>query len=227
MLLSPSLHSRRQHLSRRLLTRQYLTITLAQAAVFLVRITKAPQTVQAALKVDNAVISHYLQMSIDLLESADLSETRLGTNLAKTLRDVGRAAGIPGLGRDDVPDETSIERRGDERPQTTSGPTPAPTFDFNVPALATGNQPSLGDFFQSQDELDLSYLLGLTREGDGSLLQNGGDWSNNNSGNSAMFPDFGFGMGAMGTGPPSSSWNGTLDGLGTVFGFPEDSHGPE
>jgi hypothetical protein len=86
---------------------------------------------------------------------------------------------------------------------------------------------SLGDFFQSQDELDLSYLLGLTREGDGTLLQNGGDWANSNSGNPALFTDFGFGMGGMGTGPPSSSWNGTLDGLGTVFGFPEDNHGAE
>jgi len=166
-------------------------------------------------------------MSIDLLESADLSETRLGSNLAKTLRDVGRAAGIPGLGRDDVPDETSIERGGDERPETTTGPTPAPTFDFNAPGFAAGNEPSLGDFFQSQDELDLSYLLGLTREGDVTLLQNGGDWSNNNSRNSALFPDFGFGTGGMGTGPPSFSWNGTLDGLGTVFGFPQDNHGAE
>ena len=166
-------------------------------------------------------------MSIDLLESSDLSETRLGTNLAKTLRDVGRAAGISGLGRDDASDETSVERRGDERPQANTGATPAPTFDFNVPTFATGNQPNLGDFFQSQDELDLSYLLGLSREGDGTLLQNGADWSNSNSGNPGLFPDFGFGMGGMGTGPPSSSWNGTLDGLGTVFGFPEDSHGAE
>lgn len=166
-------------------------------------------------------------MSIDLLESADLSETRLGSNLAKTLRDVGRAAGISGLGRDDVPDDTSIERRGDERPQATFGPTPAPTFDFNPPAFASGNPSSLGDFFQSQDELDLSYLLGLTREGDGMLLQNGGDWSNSNPGNPALFTDFGFGMGGMGTGPPPSSWNGTFDGFGTVFGFPEDNHGAE
>jgi hypothetical protein len=210
-----------------LLTSQYLTITLAQAAVFLVRITKAPQTVQAALKVDNAVISHYLQMSIDLLESSDLSETRLATNLAKTLRDVGRAAGVSGVGREDVPDEAPIGRRGNEPPQANTGSTPAPTFDFNVPASTAGNPASLGDFFQSQDELDLSYLLGLSREGDGTLLQNPGDWSNSNPGNTSLFPDFGFGMGGMGTGHPSSSWNGTLDGLGTVFGFPDDSHGAE
>lgn len=162
-------------------------------------------------------------MSIDLLELSDLSETRLGTNLAKTLRDVGRAAGVSSVGKEDVPDEVSSERRGTDRPLVNAGPTPAPLFDLSIPNMSAGDHPSLEDFFQSQNELDLSYLLGLTRDGDGP----GGNWSANTPGNVASFSDFGFTTGSMGSGAPISSWNGTLDGLGTVFGFPEDSHGAE
>ena len=44
--------------------------------------------------VDHSVVGHYLRMSVDLLESADLSETKLATFLARTIRDVSRAAGI-------------------------------------------------------------------------------------------------------------------------------------
>jgi hypothetical protein len=178
----------------------------------LVRITKAPQTVQAALK-------------IDLLELSDLSETRLGTNLAKTLRDIGRAAGVSGVGKDDAQDDIPQDRRGDERPPIITGSTPAPMFDVNMPNFNAGNPPNLEDFFQSQNELDLSYLLGLPTDGDRSLLPDGGNWSNNNPGNLASFTDFGFAMGGMGQGASSSTWNGTLDGLGTVFGYPEENHG--
>lgn len=201
-----------------------MTITLAQAAVFLVRITKAPQTVQAALKVDNAVIAHYLQMSIDLLESSDLSETRLGTNLAKTLRDVGRAAGMPGLAKEDSRIEIPVEHRRDENTSVNTGLTPAPVFEFDAQTFSAGNATGLQDLFQSQNELDLSYLLDFTRDGD---LQNNLNWSTYNSGNAASFADFGFAMGGIGPSVPNSIWNGTLDGLGTVFGYPEDNQGAE
>jgi hypothetical protein len=200
-----------------------LTITLAQAAVFLVRITKAPQTVQAALKVDTAVISHYLQMSIDLLESSDLSETRLGTNLAKTLKEVGRAAGLLGSSSDDVQDDVSAERRVNAQPSVNMAFTPAPAFNINMPTFSTGEPPNLENFFQSDNGLDLSYLLGLSREGDGTLLQEDGNWSSSNFGNVASFTDFGFG--GVGTGNSSSNWNGNLDGFGNVFGYQNDSHG--
>lgn len=166
-------------------------------------------------------------MSIDLLELSDLSETRLGTNLAKTLRDIGRAAGVSGVGKDDAQDDIPQDRRGDERPPIITGSTPAPMFDVNMPNFNAGNPPNLEDFFQSQNELDLTYLLGLPTDGDRSLLPDGGNWSTNNTGNLASFTDFGFAMGGMGQGASSSTWNGTLDGLGTVFGYPEENHGTE
>lgn len=166
-------------------------------------------------------------MSIDLLESSDLSETRLGTNLAKTLRDVGRAAGMPHVSKDDdVSAEPPPECRGKDRSRPHSGSTPAPIFDFNVPTL-TGNPPSLEEFFQSQNELDLSYLLSLTRDSDGTLFQNDGNWSTSNIGNTAPFGDLDFAMAGAGTGRglANSSWNGNVDGLGTQFQFNEDSAG--
>lgn len=81
----------------RLTFEQYLTITLAQAAVFLIRITKSPASVQAVVNLDPSVVAHYLTMAVTLLETADLSETRLSTYLAKTIREISRAAGITGL----------------------------------------------------------------------------------------------------------------------------------
>lgn len=190
--------------------------------MFLVRITQAPQTIQATLKVEKAVISHYLQMSIDLLESSDMSETRLGTNLAKTLREDGRVAGASGLVNDNVQDKQPAEGGREEHNLFNTGTTPAPTFDFSVPTLPTNYE----DIFQAQTELDLSYLLGLTRDNnDGTFSQNGGNWSFNNSGNVASLNDLGFAMNGVGGGNlnPNQSWNGTIDGLDTVFGFGEDN----
>ena len=161
-------------------------------------------------------------MSIDLLESSDLSETQLGSNLAKTLRDVGRAAGVSGGGKDDLQDETHVERREEERPLVNMGSTPAPIFDLNMPTFNTGNSQSLENFFLSDNELDLSYLLGLTRDGDGTHLQDDGSWSMNNAG---TFTNFGLSTGGLGSEVPNSNWNGALDGLGTVFGYPEDNYG--
>lgn len=165
-------------------------------------------------------------MSIDLLELSDLSETGLGTNLAKTLREVGRAAGVVGSNKDEIPDETSVERRGNDRPLVNMGSTPAPIFDISMPIFTAGNTSSLDDFFQSQNELDLSYLLGLSREGDGALLQSGGNWGNGTPGNGTL-NEFGFAMGGLGSGVSTSNWNESLDGLGGVFGFSQDSHGHE
>lgn len=156
-------------------------------------------------------------MSIDLLESSDMSETRLGTHLAKTLKEHGCAVGVPGVGKDTVPDKQPVERGQEQHNPANTATTPAPAFDFSVPALPTDYQ----DIFQAQNELDLSYLLGLTRDNEGTSLQNGGDWSINNPGNLASYSDLGFAMGDMGQGSTNEGWNGTIDGLDTVFGFGE------
>lgn len=49
-------------------------------------------------------------MSIDLLESGDLSETRISTYLAKTIRDISRAAGITGIGSATYDDPDAVDR---------------------------------------------------------------------------------------------------------------------
>lgn len=46
------------------------------------------------------MVTHYLKMSIEVLASSDLSETRLSSHLARTLHNISRAAGIP-VGDDD------------------------------------------------------------------------------------------------------------------------------
>lgn len=68
------------------LTLQYITITLAQAAIFLVRLNHAIAVVRNVIQIDTSVIAHFLRMSVDLLEQAELSETRVSTYLAKTIR---------------------------------------------------------------------------------------------------------------------------------------------
>lgn len=183
--------------------------------MFLIRITQAPQSIQGALKVEKPVISHYLQMSIDLLESSDMSETRLGTNLAKTLREYGRAVETSGVAKEDAQETAPVEVRHEEHNPTNPTITPVPAFEFNVPAVPNEYQ----EVFQPQNELDLSYLLGLTRDNEGTFLQNNGHWSFNSSGNGPPFSDQGFAMGGLGEGSATQGWNGTIDGLDTVFEF--------
>ena len=71
-----------------------MTMAFAQAAVFLIRLTKASPFVQQVVSLDPAVVSHYLTMSVDLLELGDMSETRLSTYFARTIRGIARAAGL-------------------------------------------------------------------------------------------------------------------------------------
>ncbi|WVR05443.1 hypothetical protein IAU60_002459 [Kwoniella sp. DSM 27419] len=191
----------------------YLTITLAQSAVFLVRIAKAPPAVQRITSIDPSVIAHYLKMSIDLLEAGELSETKLSTYLAKTIRDIARAAEIGGFGR------TESEDSGDSRPPSAhASMPPQPDVASNAPDL-TGFE--IDSFMGFENQLDLNYLLGLP--GDNSLLlapstngqaSNGdttpllsgaGGFANSNTngvlGLTASTPDFNefsFGMGGMG-----------------------------
>ncbi|ORX33857.1 hypothetical protein BD324DRAFT_206404 [Kockovaella imperatae] len=90
----------------------YITIALAQSAVFLIRISKAPEPVRKVVDVDLSVVAHYLKMSVDLLESADVTEIRLPTFLAKTIRDIASAAGMTALGPSAWDVEKSEKRLG-------------------------------------------------------------------------------------------------------------------
>ncbi|WVW86534.1 hypothetical protein I302_108583 [Kwoniella bestiolae CBS 10118] len=77
----------------------YITMSLAQAAVFLIRIhilppdPEPPSSGDPCLG-DRAVLSHYIRTAIDLLERTDQSETRNSTYLAKVCRDLCVVAGL-------------------------------------------------------------------------------------------------------------------------------------
>lgn len=79
-------------------------MAFAQAAVFLIRLTKASPTIHQVVALDPAVASHYLTMSVDLLELGDKSETRLSTYFARTIRGISCAAGLA-IRPDDVREE--------------------------------------------------------------------------------------------------------------------------
>jgi hypothetical protein len=164
-------------------------------------------------------------MSIDLLESSDMSETRLGTDLAKTLRELGCAAAVSGFDKNDVQEEIPLESTRDEDEVPNMGPTPAPLFDFSGPNLRTGNTPGLEEFFQAQNDLDLSYLLGLSRNAEGAFLQDSGSWFTNNTGTAAPFGEFGGTVGGRGPSIHEPTWDGTFDNLENVFGFLDNQQG--
>lgn len=68
----------------------YLTISLSTAAVFLIRLHKTPN----ATGLNSGVTAHYLKMAVASLENSDQSETKLGVYLARTIREISRAAGF-------------------------------------------------------------------------------------------------------------------------------------
>jgi hypothetical protein len=167
---------------------------LAQAAVFLIQITTAPVAVQAVLGVDNAVLTHYWKMSVEILESSDMSETRLGSYLAKTIREIGRKTGV------------------DEQTEAFD---PHSLFSANyLPVADSGalndDVFNIEDFFLGQADFDLKYLLGLPSDGE-SFLQDGtggaGFSGDATSGTEAMS-----GMGQR--------WSG--QGIQTLMGFAHD-----
>lgn len=134
-------------------------------------------------------------MSVDLLEQGDLSETRLSTYLAKTIRDISRAAGItvPGLEPADAVDSAEVAHgsyapfgfaqlgngaangldggNGFNGSQTdinghdAGGGAGAGQGADAAMSGALGTDTStafdLDGFFQVENSLDLSYLLGL------------------------------------------------------------------
>ncbi|WWC89732.1 uncharacterized protein L201_004657 [Kwoniella dendrophila CBS 6074] len=169
----------------------YLTITLAQAAVFLVRIAKSSSTIHSILNIELSVISYYLKMSTDLLEIGDMSETRLSTYLAKTIRDISRAAEIGGFGQSDIHRSNNKENvlfKGVESRATSPG-----NIDDNSILPITSNSVTedpnndwstfeMDSFLQFENQLDLGYLLGLPGDDNNSdLLPQLSTFSNNNN----------------------------------------------
>ncbi|WVQ78436.1 hypothetical protein IAT38_000522 [Cryptococcus sp. DSM 104549] len=171
----------------------YLTITLAQAAVFLVRIAKASPTVRSMSAIEPSVIAHYLKLAIGLLEAGELSETRLSTYLAKTIRDIARAAEIGGMGPPGPSESApgSVHEGEGERSRPSSahgnaagpsasgtttnpqpganGSTPLPTSGLTDPAAANTDPLAfdMDSFLQFESQLDLGYLLGLPGDSPG------------------------------------------------------------
>ena len=231
---------------------QYLTIALAQAAVFLIRISNAPESVRKVVNVDLSVVAHYLKMSVDLLESSDVTEVRLPTFLAKTIREIAVAAGITSLGTSAYDEEKpekrssnpsapdfSLDHATSTGVQTSSSPivglgaalpglTPHPSAAPNPGA--NGDAPDFADPFSDRQMFDLSSLLGLPGD-------NGAQGENNNFGHGEMFhfgpqdgymSEFGFGMGSL------AGLNGLggltdMGNLGNVapLGMGEDTVSPE
>jgi len=178
--------------------------------------TKAPESAQTVVGVESSVVAHYLRMSVDLLESADVSETRMSTYLAKTIKDLSRAAGILNIGNASAPTPAPAVVVAKEDEQITKN-TDIPLFD---PTLgfedgSNGNVDAGGfnmdDFFQLENELDLSYLLGLPGDNGNAGTQGG-----LNYGTGGFTGEFGFGMGGMGVGPTPNM------GLGMGMGFFND-----
>lgn len=153
---------------------QNLTITLGQAAVFLLRLVKAAPAVQSVLATEPSVLLHYLRMAIDSLESADLSETRLSTHLASCIRDISRRAGLSGIAGQA---QTAMGTEHDDGPMNGSNVAPAtaisPTLSL---AHATNGTTSRGAKTldagsDKEGHDDLSRLLGLPGDGPSSATR--------------------------------------------------------
>jgi hypothetical protein len=176
---------------------QYMTITLAQAAVFLIRVNRAAPSIRAVANLDPSVAAHYLKMSVNVLESSDMSETRLSTYLAKTIRDISRAAGISGM--------SPLPRHPDLEAQSKyTLPPLVPDGSGIVPEALNVNR-----LLQVDDQFDLGYLLGLPGDGNAVLAPGllggmAGGLGNGIGGTVGGLEneynwEFGFGMGGLGS----------------------------
>ncbi|KAJ5979535.1 hypothetical protein N7501_002877 [Penicillium viridicatum] len=139
----------------------YMTMAFAQAAVFLIRLTKASPLVQQVVSLDPTVVSHYLTMSVDLLELGDISETRLSTYFARTIRGISRAAGLA-IRPDDSTTTAGVawDGRGDQ-PYV-------PEQSMSLVSADGVGDAGLYDadtFWAGHDPFDLSCVLGLSGVG--------------------------------------------------------------
>jgi hypothetical protein len=145
-----------------------MTMAFAQAAVFLIRLTKAYPFVQQVVSLDPAVVSHHLTISVDLLELGDMSETHLSTYFARTIQGIARAAGLA-IRPDDATATAGVgpHERGGQ-------------FHAHEHSISMGSVDRVGDaghydadmFWASPDLFDLSCVLGLS----GSGIEQDADW---------------------------------------------------
>ena len=117
--------------------------------MYLIRLSDASQAILTASRVEVAVLEHYIQMALEVLQSADLSEIGLGRYLAKRVQ--------------------VTRRRMAEEQAKTINPNPT-TIGADDPtrlidAFAALDQGQWGDplnfeaFFQEQGEFDINCLL--------------------------------------------------------------------
>lgn len=71
--------------------RQYITLVVGHALVFLIRLYLAPR----ASPIDPAVLLHYLDTTTTLLESSDMSVLGQGSHVSRTCRELCRVAQVP------------------------------------------------------------------------------------------------------------------------------------
>ncbi|KAH7390063.1 hypothetical protein BKA64DRAFT_112325 [Cadophora sp. MPI-SDFR-AT-0126] len=139
----------------------YMTMAFAQAAVFLIRLTKASPLVQQVASLDPAVVSHYLTMSVDLLELGDMSETRLSTYFAQTIRGISRAAGLAIRPDDSTTTAGVAGDGGGDQPHV-------PEQSMSLLSAEGTDDTGLYDadtFWAGHDPFDLSCVIGLSGVG--------------------------------------------------------------
>ncbi|CAP97289.1 Pc22g00010, partial [Penicillium rubens Wisconsin 54-1255] len=139
----------------------YMTMAFAQAAVFLIRLTKASPLVQQVVSLDPAVVSHYLTMSVDLLEVGDMSETRLSTYFARTIRGISRAAGLA-IRPDDSTTIAGVA--GDGRGDQPYVPEQSMSL-VSADGIGDAGLYDAETFGAGHDPFDLSCVLGLSGVG--------------------------------------------------------------
>ncbi|ODN75095.1 hypothetical protein L202_06311 [Cryptococcus amylolentus CBS 6039] len=212
----------------------YLTITLAQSAIFLVRIAKSSTTIQQILNIDPSVIAHYLKLSTTLLEDGELSETRVGTYLAKTIRDIARAGGITGLGGkwdewvESRPASRAVSPRGRASASTSAHPpnsadstTPAHPLSnsHQPPPLTDPTQPpdlafEMNNLLAFESQFNLDNLLGLP----------GDDMASASLGGMPIGMGASVQMGLGGVPPSASPSTGGAGGGGMMYAPPGMAH---
>lgn len=160
------------------LRQQYHIITVAQAALFLIRLTKATLPAQPNLyDLDN--MTHFIETAISLLEAGDVSEIRFASFLARTVRGIAQAAGLIDGPPITAPVEISVaapsannvdagdvqgEVSGQNQSQSASfaevnGVPTYDDFDFNTWLPSFGTRDASGEFMGLGGGFDLEAFL--------------------------------------------------------------------
>jgi hypothetical protein len=164
-------------------------MAFAQAAVFLIRLTKASPLVQQIVSLDTTVVSHYLTMSVDLLELGDMSETRLSTYFARTIRGMSHAAGLTIR----LDEHTNIA--GAE--EGWGGQTQVPEQSMSLASADGAGDAGIYDadtVWAGHDPFDFSWVFGLS----GSGMGQDPDWLDPAQGNLRSFSQPGSGESEVG-----------------------------